>query len=302
MSGIPQALKMYSYCPTKYEGSFAFPTDFVFVIMVSGYVAEKTGAKMGDYNNAAFLAFDGARAWAKANAAHSNITTADFGFPIFNAATTGECNLAEVVRYVVSAHPTWSLAQVKESIARDIAKFDSGDGPFPLGKERNYRKGQLVERFNQFFEESEVCVPQIAKAFQQMSSDSEGLKIAGRGLLSHYGNLSHEMTVRQLHNTVEVTEILPLFALDAGAVAASAFGAGFGGSCWALVKADAADEFMTTVTDVYKAHCRKRFAARHTESHSLNMEFAICQEKFSTFKMVPGPGAFALCFDGDSRL
>ena len=109
MSGAAGALKMYSYCPTKYEGSFAFPQDYNFVILVSGYVAEKTGAKMGDYNNAAFLAFDAARAWTQVNAAKTAAISpiADFPFTIFNAETTGECNLAEIVRYVASKNPTY---------------------------------------------------------------------------------------------------------------------------------------------------------------------------------------------------
>ena len=133
MSGAAGALKMYSYCPTKCEGAFTFPTEsHVFVIMVSGYVAEKTGAKMGDYNNAAFLAFDAARAWTQVNAAKTPAISpiADFPFTIFNAETTGECNLAEIVRYVAGAHTEWSAAEVKASIAADIATCDAGEGEF----------------------------------------------------------------------------------------------------------------------------------------------------------------------------
>ena len=130
MSGAAGALKMYSYCPTKCEGAFTFPTEsHVFVIMVSGYVAEKTGAKMGDYNNAAFLAFDAARAWTQVNAA-KGLHHLQWGFTIFNAETTGECNLAEIVRYVAGAHTEWSAAEVKASIAADIATCDAGEGEF----------------------------------------------------------------------------------------------------------------------------------------------------------------------------
>jgi hypothetical protein len=46
----------YSYCPTLNEGKFAFPAEWTFVIGVSGAVAEKTGDKMKDYNDAALLA------------------------------------------------------------------------------------------------------------------------------------------------------------------------------------------------------------------------------------------------------
>lgn len=115
MSGEPMTLKMFSYCPTRFEGAFKFPQKYVglsapgamlavlyyttcdrtaisavhcqrvlmhthththtyslslgldcsctFVIASSGSVAEKTGDKMDDYNNAAFLARDGAVAY-----------------------------------------------------------------------------------------------------------------------------------------------------------------------------------------------------------------------------------------------
>jgi hypothetical protein len=50
---------------------------------------------------------------------------------------------------------------------------------------------------------------------------------------------------------------------------------------------------MTSLTAKFKAYCRRRFAARHTETHSLDTVFAVCEEKFSCFKMSPGPGAFS---------
>ena len=37
------------------EGTFSFPLHWRFVIGVSGQVAEKTGDKMGEYNDALFL-------------------------------------------------------------------------------------------------------------------------------------------------------------------------------------------------------------------------------------------------------
>ena len=294
MSGLAGSLKMFSYCPTKYEGAFAFPTEsHVFVIMVSGYVAAGKGAKMGDYNNAAFLAFDAARAWVKANAAKSPaVGVADFGFSIFNAATTQECNLAEITRYVRGANPTWSSAEVKASIAADIATLDSGDGPFPLGKERAYAAGVLVERFSQFYDESEVCVPTMAKAFAEMASAGSGAAAAATALAAATSD-SHRMTVEELHNTVEVTEWLPWQAMKHDeCLCASAFGAGFGGSCWALVQKEKASSFLAEIEAEYKEYCQLRFMARHTETHPRNHEFLVCQQKFSVFQMAPGPGAF----------
>jgi hypothetical protein len=46
-------------------GEFKFPADLTFVVAVSGAEADKTGNAMADYNNAAFLAFDAAKAWVR---------------------------------------------------------------------------------------------------------------------------------------------------------------------------------------------------------------------------------------------
>merc|ERR1740138_2033395 len=51
MSSESGKLKLFSYCPTKHEGTFSFPSDLAFVVAVSGALAEKTGEAMADYNN-----------------------------------------------------------------------------------------------------------------------------------------------------------------------------------------------------------------------------------------------------------
>ncbi|MGE0552874.1 MAG: galactokinase family protein [Gemmatimonadales bacterium] len=63
-----------------------------------------------------------------------------------------------------------------------------------------------------------------------------------------------------LGNQVPETRALVLAALAQGAVAASAFGAGFGGSVWALVARDAAPAFMEEWRRVYS----RRFPERAT--------------------------------------
>ena len=72
---------------------------------------------------------------------------------------------------------------------------------------------------------------------------------------------------------MEETRWLPLVAERRGAIAASAFGAGFGGSCWALVKTVEAAEFA----GLWAADYRHKFPE--------------AGERATFFVMRPGPGA-----------
>ena len=90
----------------------------------------------------------------------------------------------------------------------------------------------LRERLEQFLTESEEIIPAAADALE-----------AGR--LEEFGALvarSQALAAAHLHNQVPETEHLVASARRLGAVAASAFGAGFGGSVWALADAERADD------------------------------------------------------------
>ncbi len=83
----------------------------------------------------------------------------------------------------------------------------------------------LLGRFEQFHSESDVIVPAAADALASGRLDAVGALAAGsqRGAEVWLGN--------QVPETMELVRL----AREEGAVAASAFGAGFGGSVWALV-------------------------------------------------------------------
>jgi len=243
-------LEMFSYCPTKHEASFKFPDDLVFVIAVSGALAEKTGNAMADYNNAAFLARDAAAAWVDANAA----------LPLGGATfVPGRANLAEIVRHVRSTTPGDDAA-VRKAIGDAIATRDGHGG------KAGYRPGALRGRFEQFFDESEMLVEGIAKSLAAKEFEA----------LGRYSDESHRQTVEVLCNTIPATAWLPQKARVLGALGASAFGAGFGGSCWAVVEEPAASDFM------------ERWRSAYHE------EFPRWAESSRFFSMRPGPGAFAL--------
>jgi galactokinase len=94
---------------------------------------------------------------------------------------------------------------------------------------------ELRQRFDQFVEESEHLVPAAAR---QLRADDT------RGFAETVAR-SQQLARDVLGNQVEETSALVTIALATGALAASAFGAGFGGSVWALVHADDASRFLT---------------------------------------------------------
>lgn len=100
----------------------------------------------------------------------------------------------------------------------------------------------LVDRVTQFQRESEQIIPAASDAL-------------ARGDLAEFGrqvDLSQELTETLLKNQVAQTVDLARAARRLGAVAASAFGAGFGGSVWAMIPTDQAEEFLKRWREDYR--------------------------------------------------
>ncbi len=97
-----------------------------------------------------------------------------------------------------------------------------------------FTAGELAERFEQFQEESERIVPAASAALAAGDLDRFG-RLAERSQLLAEANL---------HNQVAETIWLARAARRLGAVASSAFGAGWGGSVWALVRTPACEQFL----------------------------------------------------------
>lgn len=92
----------------------------------------------------------------------------------------------------------------------------------------------FAPRIEQFDCESNHLVPALARAFNARDLDGLG-EISAR---------SHALASRCLHNQVPQTDFLAHAARRCGAIAASPFGAGFGGAVWALVEHDQAPAFL----------------------------------------------------------
>ncbi len=124
----------------------------------------------------------------------------------------------------------------------------------------------LIARLDHFIAENIQILPAAGAALQ-------------RGELEEFGDLvdqSQRAAEELLGNQVPETSCLAIGAREAGAVAASAFGAGFGGGVWALVEWSGADAFLASWADSY----RRRFP-QHAEHCSF-------------FLTAAGPAAFRI--------
>jgi len=92
----------------------------------------------------------------------------------------------------------------------------------------------LVRRLAQFREECDVVVPGVADALRARDLSRVGALV----------DRSQELAEQALENQVPETIRLARDARERGAVAASAFGAGFGGAVWAMVPRARADDFL----------------------------------------------------------
>lgn len=92
----------------------------------------------------------------------------------------------------------------------------------------------LPGRFHQFYEEDQNIIPDAARAFVRSAFDEVGAAI----------DRSHELSRTYLWNIVPEVDFLQKTARDLGAAASSGFGAGFGGSVYAIVPRGAGEQFV----------------------------------------------------------
>lgn len=99
---------------------------------------------------------------------------------------------------------------------------------------RPQERRDLYRRLHQFIRESEEIIPAAGEALAQGDLVTFGKRV----------DESMYLAIEFLENQIEETVRLASSARDLGAVAASGFGAGFGGAVWALVRRDGVEEFL----------------------------------------------------------
>ena len=208
LCGQAGRLSQCAFVPPRLERTVPFADEVVFLVGVSGVVAEKTGAARDAYNNASRRARALLDLWQR-----------DTGLEAASLAAA----LAS------SPDAPRHLARLAE--AADAARAGGGD--------------RLAARLQQFVLESSTLVPAAAAAFER----------ADWTTLGRLATESHRAADEWLGNQVEETNRLVRAAREAGALAASAFGAGFGGSAWALVGRDEATAVAERWRARYAAAC-----------------------------------------------
>jgi galactokinase len=129
-----------------------------------------------------------------------------------------------------------------------------------------FTPNDLLTRFEHFYAENEEIIPAAGNALAKGDMQAFGRQV----------DRSQELTDTLLGNQVPETIFLARAARELGAAAASAFGAGFGGSVWSLITKDKAQALVDNWRQAY----RKKFP-----NHAANAEFFITRA---------GPGAFEL--------
>jgi len=175
-------------------------------------------------------------------------------------------------RLVSALLDLWQRATGREDLCLADAVHSAADAPDVLRQiiadepHEEFDARSLSNRLEQFLGENERIIPAATEALAE-------------GGIDRFGSLvdeSQHLAAQLLENQVPQTIRLARLARECGAQAASAFGAGFGGSVWALVKAAKAEDFLAAWAACYRE------------------EFPAEAERSSFFSSAPGPSLIEL--------
>jgi len=165
---------------------------------------------------------------------------------------------------------TWNAATDRKDphLAAAIANCGADAIRDVLAKSENgkFHAQDLTRRFDHFVKENEEILPNAGDAL------AEGDVVE----FGKWANQSQETGLTLLKNQIPETECLANIAVELGALGASAFGAGFGGSVWALVHKEDMASFL--------ANWQRSYLEKFPQHHSLSQ----------FFEVDASPGAFEL--------
>jgi len=150
---------------------------------------------------------------------------------LYNHASLG----ASAVLGIANAASGMNHASLDAAVRASDDAADKIRAALRNSRRSDFSAAELLDRFDQFTLESQELIPAAAAAFAGADARSLG-EIVDR---------SQAAAERLLKNQVPETVALARSARELGALAASAFGAGFGGSVWALVERERATQFLS---------------------------------------------------------
>ncbi len=212
----PAHIVGYAYSPARRERVLPMPAGYTFAIGATGVAAEKTGDARDDYNRAALAVTALLDLWHSASP-----KTQPPAATLYDALTSAS-----------------AVAQLHDLILQSAqTQAQRLDGPETLEQSTQhppFTPEALTARLDQFVLEALQIIPKASDALE-------------RGDLQTFGDLvdrSQAAAELWLGNQIPETIALTRLARTLGASAASAFGAGFGGSVWALIEASEASAFI----------------------------------------------------------
>ena len=221
--------------PMRLIDRVPLPSEWSFVVAVSGVLAEKTGAAQELYNRGPALLNalverwnrETGRADATVQAALRSLVGEDLEAPLLPG--------ADLTPPPAHDGPTsWPSGG-----NGGASPLDADDRLAPL--RRLAAEGAERDRLDQFLLESAVLVPRAHAALRSDDLDTFAAATA----------TSQRLAETHLRNQIPQTITLAQTAVQLGARAASSFGAGFGGSVWALVPTADADGFAAAWQECY---------------------------------------------------
>jgi galactokinase len=178
---------------------------------------------------------------------------AGFVFAVASSGVTAEKTGGALLKYNRASRMAATILEMwpcangsRDQSLADVVR-SSADAPDLLrqliddSRHPEFKPQELRNRFDHFLVENEQVIPAAVAAIQ-------------RGEMETFGRLvdeSQRAAERLLENQIPQTMRLARLAREHGAVAASAFGAGFGGSVWAMIEESVAEEFLRAWSAAY---------------------------------------------------
>lgn len=282
LCGEAGTLLRAAFDPMEIRERVSWPEEWAIVVGVSGVLAEKTGAALENYNRGPKTLQDFLARW--------NAHTGAAGHREGNA--TSIANAVDVLlgggRKAGAFSSRTSHAPAEDAFAGRALAGSQAGALLPESVTESLEVAELLEavpelvnflalaqpgyerrRVEQFLEESLLLVPAGARAV----STGDAARVA------EIVRRSHAAAEAKLLNQVPATTAMVRQAQALGAIAASGFGAGWGGSVYAVVPRADAQDFAEQWLAEYRRHGLGNYLSEAEAARA------------STIVTRPGPGA-----------
>jgi len=226
-------MSCFSYCPVSRICEITLSNNMTFAIASSGIAAHKTGIARQQYNDLSRSVQTLVDIYNRRNRLDANKRKisgrGDDPGKTEHGYDSGKYTLADILSLSDDA-----LEKLKDM----IEQHQGSDFSIP----------ELIKRLDHFHIENNEIIPDAIQTLQDQDYNQFGV-VSRRSQI-----LAQEL----LGNQISQTTFLAESAMELGAAAASSFGAGFGGSVWALIEKDQSVNFTKQWSVQYKQQFTKQ--------------------------------------------